>query len=114
MIRTTDYGLRNRNRSAGLDERVVAAAVGLGARPARAFNAGNDSPFHTPTGKIELFSQELADAGFDPIPVFETTEEPPDGYYRLLNGQVPVHTFAKTQDTPSVERRLSGERTLYQ
>ena len=61
---------------------------------------GDESPFRTPSGKIELFSDELAEAGFDPIPVFEPTEEPPNGYYRLLYGRVPVHTFAKTQNTP--------------
>jgi thiosulfate reductase/polysulfide reductase chain A len=63
---------------------------------------GDESPFHTPSGKIELFSEELAAAGFDPIPVFEPTEEPPDGYYRLLYGRAPVHTFAKTQNTPAL------------
>jgi len=61
---------------------------------------GDESPFHTPSGKIELFSDELAEAGFDPIPVFEPTEEPPDGYFRLLYGRAPLHTFAKTQNTP--------------
>ncbi|MEA1903963.1 MAG: molybdopterin-dependent oxidoreductase [Actinomycetota bacterium] len=61
---------------------------------------GEDSPFHTPSGKIELFSQALEDNGFDPMPVYEATEEPPNGFYRLLYGRTPVHTFAKTQNTP--------------
>jgi thiosulfate reductase/polysulfide reductase chain A len=61
---------------------------------------GDTSPFHTPSGKIELYSQQLADAGFDPMPVYEPVDEPPDGYYRLLYGRHPVHTFAKTQNTP--------------
>jgi thiosulfate reductase/polysulfide reductase chain A len=42
----------------------------------------------------------LADAGLDPIPVYEPTAEPPDGYFRLLYGRHPVHTFGKTQNTP--------------
>ena len=58
------------------------------------------SPFKTPTEKIQLYSEVLADAGFDPIPVYEAPEEPPDGFYRLLYGRNPVHTFAKTQNTP--------------
>ena len=75
---------------------------------------GDESPFLTASGKIELSVAELAEAGLDPIPVYEPTEEPPAGYYRLLYGRVPVHTFAKTQNTPAAERRLFGERTLDQ
>jgi thiosulfate reductase/polysulfide reductase chain A len=59
-----------------------------------------ESPFPTPSETIELYSQQLADANLDPIPVYEPTEEPPAGYYRLLYGRVPMHTFAKTQNTP--------------
>jgi len=58
------------------------------------------SPFATHSQKIELYSPELAEAGFDPIPVYEPTDEPPAGHYRLLYGRHPVHTFAKTQNTP--------------
>lgn len=60
----------------------------------------NASPFPTPSGKIELYSHELELAGLDPMPVYEPVEEPPDGYFRLLYGRHPVHTFAKTQNTP--------------
>lgn len=58
------------------------------------------SPFPTVSGKIELVSADLAEAGFDPLPVYEPVDEPPAGYYRLLYGRHPVHTFAKTQNTP--------------
>ena len=58
------------------------------------------SPFHTASGKINLYSEELADAGHDPMPVYEPVDEPPTGYFRLLYGRSPVHTFAKTQNTP--------------
>lgn len=58
------------------------------------------SPFPTGTGKILLYSDELALAGHDPIPTYEPVEEPPEGYFRLLYGRHPVHTFAKTQNTP--------------
>ena len=64
-----------------------------------------DSPFHTSSGKIELYSQTLADAGHDPLPVYEPVEEPPQGYFRLLYGRHPVHTFAKTQNTPALSAR---------
>lgn len=58
------------------------------------------SPFATASGKIELYSEELAEAGLDPLPVYEPVEEPPQGYFRLLYGRHSVHTFAKTQNTP--------------
>jgi thiosulfate reductase/polysulfide reductase chain A len=64
------------------------------------FVAEGESPFHTPSEKIELSSSHLAQSGFDAIPVYEPTEEPPNGYYRLLYGRSPVHTFARTQNTP--------------
>lgn len=61
---------------------------------------GNTSPFATHSGKIEFFAEDLAAVGMDPIPVYEAVEEPPDGFFRLLYGRHPVHTFAKTQNTP--------------
>jgi thiosulfate reductase/polysulfide reductase chain A len=64
------------------------------------FVEDDESPFHTPSEKIELSSEHLALFGFDPIPVYEPTDEPPEGYYRLLYGRSPVHTFARTQNTP--------------
>jgi thiosulfate reductase/polysulfide reductase chain A len=71
-----------------------------------------ESPFHTPSGKIALSSLELAEAGFDPIPEYEPTDEPPAGYYRLLYGRSPVHTFARTQNTP-VLNELYPENELW-
>jgi thiosulfate reductase/polysulfide reductase chain A len=59
-----------------------------------------NSPFGTASGKILFHSDELALAGLDPLPVYEPVEEPPPGYQRLLYGRHPVHTFAKTQNTP--------------
>lgn len=61
---------------------------------------GETSPFKTASEKIELYAHDLALVGFDPLPVYEPSEEPPDGYFRLLYGRHPVHTFAKTQNTP--------------
>ena len=58
----------------------------------------NEEPiFYTPSGKIEFYSLRLKEAGFDPIPKYTKPEEPPAGYFRLLFGRSPVHTFSKTQ-----------------
>jgi len=54
--------------------------------------------FKTPSGKIELYSEKLKKLGFDPMPVYEAVEEPPKGYFRLLYGRSPLHSFARTQN----------------
>jgi len=59
----------------------------------------DDSPaqtFKTPSGKVELYSKALAAAGLAPLPEYEPPEEPPPGYFRLLYGRSPVHTFSRT------------------
>jgi len=73
---------------------------------------GSASPFPTATGKIELYSAELALAGLDPMPVYEPPEEAPEGYFRLIYGRHPVHTFAKTQNTPLLSE-LYSENELW-
>lgn len=62
------------------------------------WDAINQSPFNTLSGKIELYAQAFADAGFDPIPTYQPPAPVPEGYYRLLYGRSPVHTFARTQN----------------
>jgi thiosulfate reductase/polysulfide reductase chain A len=52
--------------------------------------------FDTPSGKIELSSGQLADRGFDPVPKYTRHEQPPAGYFRVLFGRSPLHTFART------------------
>ncbi len=61
---------------------------------------GEEFHFHTPSGKIELHSKQLADAGFDPLPVHKPPPEPPQGRFRLLYGRSPLHTFGRTQNNP--------------
>jgi thiosulfate reductase/polysulfide reductase chain A len=53
--------------------------------------------FGTPSGKIEFYSLQLEQKGFDPVPKYNKPEEPPAGYFRLLYGRAPVHTFSRTQ-----------------
>ena len=66
------------------------------------FADGEDVIFDTASGKIELYSNEFAAAGFDPIPKYTTHEEPPPGYYRLNYGRNPAHTFSRTSNNPNL------------
>ncbi|MDT8392383.1 MAG: molybdopterin-dependent oxidoreductase [Bacteroidales bacterium] len=63
---------------------------------------GEDYSFNTNTGKIELYSTELQAEGFDPMPVYTPHEEPPQGYYRLIYGRAPMHTFSRTANNPNL------------
>ena len=57
---------------------------------------GAEIAIDTESGKIELYSKELEDLEFDPLPVFHPPEEPPAGAFRLLSGRSPLHTFGRT------------------
>ncbi|MGZ4817423.1 MAG: molybdopterin-containing oxidoreductase family protein [Terriglobales bacterium] len=54
--------------------------------------------FPTASGKIELYSSALKGAGFDPLPQYTPHPDPPLGYFRLLDGRSPLHSFARTQN----------------
>lgn len=56
--------------------------------------------FQTPSGKVELFSRRLAEAGFDPLPAYRPQPAPLQGTLRLLYGRSPLHSFARTQNNP--------------
>ncbi|HEX9593803.1 MAG TPA: molybdopterin-dependent oxidoreductase [bacterium] len=64
------------------------------------FADGEDVQFPTPSGKVELYSRQLATMGFDPVPRYTAHPEPPPGYYRLLFGRTPTHTFGRTTNNP--------------
>lgn len=61
------------------------------------FDEGAPAEFPTPSGKIEFYSVQLAQAGFDPVPVYTRPAQGPPGSFRLLYGRAPVHTFSRTQ-----------------
>jgi thiosulfate reductase/polysulfide reductase chain A len=63
---------------------------------------GDEMEFNTPTGKIELFSTMIAAEGFDPMPVYTAHPEPPAGFYRLIYGRAPMHTFSRTSNNPNL------------
>jgi thiosulfate reductase/polysulfide reductase chain A len=54
--------------------------------------------FGTPSGKIEVYSETLAKAGFSPWPTWEEPPAPPAGQFYLLTGKVGQHTQFATQN----------------
>jgi thiosulfate reductase/polysulfide reductase chain A len=56
--------------------------------------------FKTPSGKIEMISQMLTDAGLESLKPYESPAKPPTGKFRLVYGRCPVHTHSHTQNNP--------------
>ena len=64
------------------------------------FEAEGKSPFATESGKIELYAASLEKSKLKPLPEYEPVAEPPAGFFRLIYGRSPVHTFSRTTNTP--------------
>jgi thiosulfate reductase/polysulfide reductase chain A len=62
----------------------------------------NPPTFKTASGKIELYSKELKEKGFDPIPKYTKHPVPKDGEFRLIYGRSAVHTFSRTTNNPEL------------
>lgn len=54
--------------------------------------------FNTNSGKIELYSTEFEAHGFDPMPKYTAHPQPGPGFYRLIYGRAPMHTFSRTSN----------------
>jgi thiosulfate reductase/polysulfide reductase chain A len=96
---TAEEYLRARLEPAGLDLARLQVEGVITAPPTPLyFEEGAPAEFYTDSGKIELYSTKLASLGFDPMPTWRDgeLEEPPPGYYRLLFGRAPTHTFGRT------------------
>jgi len=76
------------------------------------FADGAAIEFSTNSSKIELYSSDLEAAGFAALPVYTPHEEPPAGYYRLIYGRAPMHTFTRTSNNPNLAD-LMDENTVW-
>ena len=97
--------LRERCRLSGLDYGALQKdGVILAPEKPTVVEDGLPLSFATESGKIELYSEKLAAAGFEPLPVYVRPDGVPPGYFRLLYGRAPGHTFGRTTNN-----RLLGE-----
>jgi thiosulfate reductase/polysulfide reductase chain A len=93
--------LDHRLRGAGLSlAELKTKGTVRGPQPPIYYEQGVTPVFETPSGKIEFYSTQLRDAGFDPVPRYVAHPEPPPGTFRLLFGRAPMHTFGRTQTNP--------------
>ncbi|MFA6955885.1 MAG: molybdopterin-dependent oxidoreductase [Thermoanaerobaculia bacterium] len=96
-FKDAEENIRWRLSEGGYDvDMALRDGVLLGERVPVTEEEGLEIVFETPSEKIELFSQQLLDAGLDPLPDFTPPDEPPPGMFRLLSGRAPMHTFGRT------------------
>jgi thiosulfate reductase/polysulfide reductase chain A len=72
----------------------------MGPKEPTTVEEGLELSFDTPSGKVEFWSEQLAKKGFDPVPKYKKHPDGPEGYFRLITGRAPVHTFTRTQSNP--------------
>lgn len=90
--------INHRITAAGLSfDELKKNGIILGAKQPNYFDEGVPAEFPTPSGKIEFYSLQLQQAGFDPVPKYKRPASGPAGSFRLLYGRAPVHSFSRTQ-----------------
>lgn len=105
--------LNHRLTSAGLSfEELKKKGIIKGKKMPVYFDEGVPAEFQTPSQKIEFYSLQLEEKGHDPVPKFKKHPEPPPGYFRLLFGRSPVHTFSKTQNN-RILTEMSDENEIW-
>jgi thiosulfate reductase/polysulfide reductase chain A len=93
--------LAHRLEGAGIDFAVLRQQGLVKGPPAPLyFEDGIKPEFPTPSGKVEFYSLQLEQAGFDPVPRYRRPAAGPPGTFRLLYGRAPVHSFSRTQTNP--------------
>ncbi len=65
-----------------------------------------DGKFKTPSGKIEIISSKLTDAGLPSLAPFEEPVKPEEGFFRLIYGKVAVHTQGHTTNNPLLVEQM--------
>lgn len=73
--------------------------VALGDKP-RLFDRENGLPFKTASGKIEIVSPKLTQAGLESLPAFIVPEPVGEDRFRLLFGRAPTLTHGQLSNNP--------------
>lgn len=69
--------------------------------------------FKTPTGKIEIYSQALADVGFDPLPTYREPEKSPQGsLWGVLGDRFPLILSTGQRDIHYTNSQMHHLRSM--
>jgi len=108
-----DEYLAKRCEKSGIDyAKFKKEGIVMGEKKPITVEEGATLEFDTPSKKVEFWSDQLAKAGFDPVPKYTAPETPPAGFFRLVTGRAPVHTFSRTQ-TNLLLRDLMPENEVW-
>ena len=100
--------LDTRLKNAGLSlEALKKTGIVRGAPQPVYFEDGVAPEFPTPSGKVEFYSPQLREKGFDPVPKYTPPVQGPPGTFRLLYGRSPVHSFSRTQSNPLLHEMMA-------
>ncbi len=80
--------------------RLKSEGIIMGPEEPTTVEEGLELEFDTPSGKVEFWSDQLEEKGFDPVPRYTRHPQAPEGHFRLITGRAPVHTFTRTQSNP--------------
>ncbi len=104
---TIEQYLEHRLTGAGLSFAELRAKGILKGSPQPVYyEDGVEPSFPTPSGKIEFYSNQLRERGFDPVPRYKRPPQGPPGSFRLLFGRSPVHSFSRTQTNPVLAQSM--------
>jgi len=71
-----------------------------------------EGKFKTPSGKIEIISKVLTDAGIESLEPYKSPPAPPDGQFRLVFGRSAIHAHGHTINNPLLNE-LMPENKLW-
>ncbi|AGF79178.1 anaerobic dehydrogenase, typically selenocysteine-containing [Desulfocapsa sulfexigens DSM 10523] len=71
-----------------------------------------EGQFNTPSGKIEIISKKLEDAGLPSLKEYQSPIKPPKGMFRLVYGRSAVHSHGHTTNNPLLSE-LMPENSLW-
>jgi thiosulfate reductase/polysulfide reductase chain A len=74
------------------------ARDGVYYNPSKVYGIYEGRIYKTLSKKIELYNQRYEDMGVDPMPVYESPEEPSDNRFRMVVGRSAVYTHSSTQN----------------
>lgn len=79
--------------------------------PIGAYRSGKNR-INTPTGKVELYSEDFESRGFDPMPVYRKPEQPAGNQFRFIVGRHAIHTHSMTSNFPELNWHMP-ENTVW-
>ncbi len=99
--------LRFRIEASGMSwEELKRDGVIMGGKQPIYVEDGAALEFDTPSKKVEFWSEQLEAKGFDPVPKYTPPAKAPDGFFPLITGRAPVHTFSRTQTNPLLQNLM--------